>query len=103
MSHGLIHPFSKALYVKNEDGNIVVTDGNLQGIFKKDAYKEKSRVEIDPERALKDFKVFTFSCRSGLTNKAPVGWDITNESELGLLNDVINKTFSIDDMIDSVS
>ena len=63
----------------------------------------KSRVEIDPEKALKDFKVFTFSCRSGLTNKAPVGWDITNESELGLLNDVINKTFSIDDMIDSVS
>ena len=76
---------------------------NEKGIFKKDAYKAKTRLEIDPEKALKDFKVFTFSCRSGLTNKAPVGWDITNESELGLLNDVVNKNFSIDDMIDSVS
>ena len=75
----------------------IITDinPNEKGIFKKDAYKAKSRVEIDPEKALKDFKVFTFSCRSGLTNKAPVGWDITNESELGLLNDVINKNFSI--------
>ena len=83
----------------------IITDinPNEKGIFKKDAYKANSRIEIDPEKALKDFKVFTFSCRSGLTKKAPVGWDITNESELGLLNDVINKTFSIDDMIDSVS
>ena len=59
--------------------------------------------EIDPEKALKDFKVFTFSCRSGLTKKAPIGWDITNETNLGILEEVINKEFSIDDMIDSVS
>ena len=74
-----------------------------QGIFKKDPYKEKSKAQVFPEKCLKDFKVFTFSCRSGLTGKAPVGWDITNEGELGLLNEVINKSFSIDDMIDSVS
>ena len=74
-----------------------------KGIFKKDPYRHIDDYEIDPEKALKDFKVFTFSCRSGLTSKAPVGWDVTNESDLGLLTDVINKSFSIDDMIDSVS
>ena len=31
MSHGLVHPFTKALYVKNSDGNIEVTDGALKG------------------------------------------------------------------------
>ena len=76
---------------------------NQKGIFKKDPYKSKSENEIDPEKALKDFKVFTFSCRSGLTKKAPIGWDITNETNLGILEEVINKEFSIDDMIDSVS
>ena len=42
---------------------------NQKGILKKDPYKSKSENEIDPEKALKDFKVFTFSCRSGLTKK----------------------------------
>ncbi|GIS34598.1 MAG: hypothetical protein Ct9H90mP5_10470 [Acidimicrobiaceae bacterium] len=36
MSHGLVHPFTKALYVKNGDGNIEVTDGDLKGIFRRD-------------------------------------------------------------------
>ena len=36
MSHGLVHPFTKALYVKNSDGNIEVTDGDLKGIFRRD-------------------------------------------------------------------
>ena len=36
MSHGLIHPFSKALYVKTDEGNIQVTDGDLQGLFRID-------------------------------------------------------------------
>ena len=76
---------------------------NEKGIFKKDPFDHMNDYEINPEKALKDFKVFTFSCRSGLTSKAPVGWDVTNESELGILTDVINKSFSIDDMIDSVS
>lgn len=74
-----------------------------KGIFKKDPYVAKNKAQIFSEKVLKDFRVFTYSCRSGLTGKAPVGWDITNEAELGLLNDVINKSFSIDDMIDSVS
>ncbi len=74
-----------------------------KGFFKKDLFEPKRELNINPEKALKDFKVFTFSCRSGLTSKAPVGWDITNENGLGLLNDIINKSFSIDDMIDSVS
>ena len=42
---------------------------NQKGIFKKDPYRQNDDYEIDPEKALKDFKVFTFSCRSGLTKK----------------------------------
>ena len=55
-----------------------------------------------PDEALKDFKIFAYACRSGLTKTAPLGWDLKNEIELGLISDAINKEFSIDDMIDSV-
>ena len=51
---------------------------------------------------LKILKFFSFSCRSGLTKTAPAGWDIYNETELGILYKAIGKEFSIDDMIDSV-
>ena len=74
----------------------------LDSFFKKDPYEGDSEKKYNSEIALKDFKVFSFSCRSGLTKTAPAGWDIHNENELGLLNEAIGKEFSIDDMIDSV-
>ena len=52
---------------------------------------------------IKDFKVFVYSCRSALTLKAPTGWDIRNEEDIGELTEVINKQFSLDDLIESVS
>ena len=49
MPHGLIHPFSKALYVKTDDGNIRVTDGDRQGLFKRDgSWIEGDLRECDP-------------------------------------------------------
>tara|TARA_B100001287_G_C22463085_1_gene425979 strand:- start:23 stop:523 length:501 start_codon:yes stop_codon:yes gene_type:complete len=78
------------------------TKAKLGKFFKKDPYEGDSEKEYSSEVALKDFKVFSFSCRSGLTKKAPVGWEIRNEQDLGILNKAIEKEFSIDDMIDSV-
>jgi hypothetical protein len=31
--NGIVHPFSKALYERDEDGNIRVTDGDRVGVF----------------------------------------------------------------------
>ena len=75
---------------------------NEKGIFKKDKYESESKKNYSPHEAVKDFKVFSYSCRSGLTKKAPLGWDIRNEDDLGLITEAIKKEFSIDDMIDSV-
>jgi hypothetical protein len=33
MKNGQRHAFSRALYQLDDNGNIVVTDGNLQGVF----------------------------------------------------------------------
>ena len=52
---------------------------------------------------MKDSKNFSFSCRSELTKTAPLGWDFKNELDLGLISELFNKEFSIDDMIDNVS
>ncbi len=78
------------------------TKPNQKGIFKKDPYEGDDEKKYNPELAAQDFKVFSYSCRSGLTKKAPPGWDLHNETELGLLEEAMNKEFSIDDMIDSV-
>ena len=34
--NGIYHPFSQALYEKTADGNILVTDGEKQGLFRGD-------------------------------------------------------------------
>ena len=75
---------------------------NEKRIFRKDPYDNDQEKKYTPHDAAKDFKVFSYSCRSGLTKKAPLGWDIKNENDLGLISDAIHKEFSIDDMIDSV-
>ncbi len=75
---------------------------NQKGIFKKDPYEYDKEKKYSPHGIVKDFKVFSYSCRSGLTKKAPLGWDIRNEKDLGLITNAVNKEFSIDDMIDSV-
>ena len=79
------------------------TKPNEKGFFKKDPYDGDSKKNYTPHEAVKDFKVFSYSCRSGLTKKAPLGWDLKNEGDLGLITEAINKEFSIDDMIDSVT
>ena len=82
----------------------VITDvkPNEKGIFKKDPYEGDPKKKYTPDEALKDFKIFAYACRSGLTKTAPLGWDLKNEIDLGLISEAINKEFSIDDMIDSV-
>tara|TARA_B100000902_G_C26678561_1_gene606657 strand:+ start:26 stop:523 length:498 start_codon:yes stop_codon:yes gene_type:complete len=76
---------------------------NQKGIFKKDPYDNDKEKQYTPHDVVKDFKVFSYSCRSGLTKQAPQGWDIRNEKDLGLITNAIHKEFSIDDMIDSVT
>jgi hypothetical protein len=76
---------------------------NEKGLFKKDPYEGEDDKNYTPHGAVKEFKVFCYSCRSGLTKKAPLGWDISNEPDLGLITNAIKKEFSIDDMIDSVT
>jgi hypothetical protein len=50
MSHGLVHPFSKALYVKTAEGNIRVTDGDKEGLFRVDgSWIEGELRECDPQ------------------------------------------------------
>ncbi|MFL2660350.1 MAG: hypothetical protein ACJ0G4_00165 [Alphaproteobacteria bacterium] len=82
----------------------IITDvnPNAKGIFKKDVYQADNKKKYSPHVAVKDFKIFSFSCRSGLTKTAPLGWDLKNEQDLGLITEALNKEFSIDDMIDSV-
>ena len=36
MSGGTKHAFTGALYELNEEGNVVITDGDLQGVFRPD-------------------------------------------------------------------
>ena len=43
----------------------------MDSFFKKDPYDGDSEKNYNSEVALKDFKVFSFSCRSGLTKTAP--------------------------------
>ena len=46
---GLRHPFSKALYEKNEDGSIRVTDNGKTGLFKRSGeWIEGELLEADP-------------------------------------------------------
>lgn len=82
---------------------IIDVKPNEKRLFKKDAYDYVNQKNYSSHSALKDFKIFSYSCRAGLTKKAPSGWDLTNEEGLGLISEVINKDFSIDDMIDSVT
>ena len=79
------------------------TKSKLDKLFKKDPYEGEDKKNYTPHGAVKEFKVFCYSCRSGLTKKAPLGWDISNEPDLGLVSNAIKKEFSIDDMIDSVT
>lgn len=50
MSGGIRHAFTNASYELNEDGNIVVTDGALQGVFKRDGRWISGELrEADPQ------------------------------------------------------
>ncbi len=73
-----------------------------KGIFKTDPYEGTKKKEYSVDEAVNEFKVFCFSCRSGLTRKAPTGWDIVNEEALGEFKEVLESEFSIDDMIDDL-
>jgi len=46
----MIHPFSKALYEKTPEGNILVTDGDRTGLFRVDgSWIEGELFECDPQ------------------------------------------------------
>jgi hypothetical protein len=50
MGRGRFHAFSGALYEITPDGHIKVTDGNLQGIFRRDgSWVEGELRECDPQ------------------------------------------------------
>ena len=47
---GLLHPFSRALYEQDTDGNILVTDGDKKGRFKDTGqWIEGELRECDPQ------------------------------------------------------
>ena len=72
-------------------------------MIKGNPYEGLKKRKYNPENLIKDFQIFVYSCRSNLTAKAPIGWDIRNEEDIGELSDIINKQFSLDDLIESVS
>ena len=45
---------------------------------------------------------FSYSCRSGFSKTVPLRKGLKNELDLVLIVEVINKEFSIDNIIDSV-
>ena len=61
-----------------------------------DGTKEK---KYNEDTMIKDFKAYCFSLRSGTVPKAPSGWSIKNESDLGFYADIIGKDFSLDDLL----
>ena len=74
-----------------------------KGIIKGDPYDGTKKKSYKVDELIKDFKVFIYSCRSSLSLQSPTGWDIRNEENIGELSDIINKQFSLDDLIESVS
>ena len=74
-----------------------------KGLFKSDPYAGMKEKKYTIDEIADEFKVFVYACRSGLTRKAPTGWDIKNDENVGELREIIEKEFSIDDMIDSVT
>ena len=74
-----------------------------KGLIKGDPYEGTKIKKYKVDQLIKDFKVFIYSCRSSLALKAPIGWDIRNEEDIGEISKIINKTFSLDDLIESVS
>ena len=74
-----------------------------KGLIKGDPYEGTKKKEYKVDQLIKDFKVFIYSCRSSLALKSPTGWDIRNEENIGEISKIINKTFSLDDLIESVS
>ena len=50
MSGGIRHAFTNASYELNADGNVVVTDGDKQGVFKRDGRWISGELrEADPQ------------------------------------------------------
>ena len=60
--------------------------------FKRNPYESKKR-KYNAENILKIFK-YLFIVLIKLNCKAPMGWDIRNEEDIGELSDIINKQFS---------
>lgn len=47
--NGIYHPFSKALYERDGNGNILVTDDEKKGLFRRDgSFIEGEIFECDP-------------------------------------------------------
>jgi len=74
----------------------------VKGLFKSDPYDPTDERKYDSNEIVQEFKTFCFSCRSGLTRRAPGGWDIMNDENLGELGELLNSEFSLDDMIENL-
>jgi hypothetical protein len=47
---GTQHPFTNALYQLNSDGNVLITDGDRQGLFRRDGRWISGEIrESDPQ------------------------------------------------------
>lgn len=70
----------------------------LKGIFGSafDGDKEK---KYNEQVIVKDFKAFTYSLRSGTVPLASSGWTINNEKDLEFFGNILEKDFSIDDLL----
>ena len=75
---------------------------NEKGLFKSDPYTANEERKYDSNEIIQEFKTFCYSCRSGLTRKAPGGWDIMNDENLGEFGEILNSEFSLDDMIENL-
>lgn len=74
------------------------SERKIKGIFKNSLKGDKERI-YNSNKAVKDFKAYCFSLRSGHFEKAPAGWDITKEEDLHELGEIVKKEPTIDDYI----
>ncbi len=74
------------------------SERKIKGIFKNSLKGDKER-KYNSNKAVTDFKAYSFSLRSGHFERAPAGWDIAKEEDLHELGEIVKKEPNIDDFI----
>ena len=75
------------------------TRRNLKGIFNKEL-KGTSSIEYSKPKALKTFKAYIFSQRSGQMEFAPAGWTIDKDITIDFLNAIPGTEIGIEKLFD---